>query len=219
LAGLGTKYNAPHIYKGRIEYLASGVFAKSLASGRRINIQLDHNADTVIASTANGLELEEAGDLGLLFRLDLRRAKNGSILSRMVETGGRACASVAYQVVSERNVVYAGRDVRVIEDADLLEISLCRKGAITRAFSFITNDALNPTIRGMERTSMFAVSSAAHRIQYSLGRTQEAMSNLSGRVDRLCHEAGIGSSGMSDAAAATCTTIDRVVAGLQTLRV
>ena len=65
----------------------------------------------------------------------------------------------------------------------------------------------------MERTSMFAVSSAAHRIQYSLGRTQEAVANLSGRVDRLCHGAGIGSSDMSDATAATCATIDRVVAG------
>jgi hypothetical protein len=157
--------------------------------------------------------LEEAGDLGLLFRLDLRRAKNGSVLSRMVETGGRACASIAYQVVSERNEVYAGRDVRVIEDADLLEISLCRKGAITRAFSFITNDVLNPTIRGMERTSMFAVSSAAHRIQYSVGRIQDAISDL-GR------HTGIHStpSDLSDAATSACTTIDRVVANLQKIR-
>ena len=64
LCGLGTAYLRPHIHRGRIEMFAPGVFAASLASGRRVNLQLDHNGGMVVATTASGLELDET-DLGL----------------------------------------------------------------------------------------------------------------------------------------------------------
>jgi phage head maturation protease len=86
VAGLATAYLAPHIYKGQIEMFAHNVFAPSLASGRRVNLQLDHDGGMVVASTANGLELDET-QTGLFFRLDLRRTKAVDIITSMVDTG------------------------------------------------------------------------------------------------------------------------------------
>jgi phage head maturation protease len=121
LCGLGAQYLAPHIHGGRIQMLDRGCFADSIASGQVVNLQMDHEGDMVIASTNTGLELDDC-DLGVLFRLDLRRAKNASIVARMVDVGNRACASVAFQVQDERTEVYGGHQVRVIKRSPSLSV-------------------------------------------------------------------------------------------------
>jgi hypothetical protein len=50
-------------------------------------------------------ELEDT-DEGLYFRLDLRRTKSASAVSRMVEVNSRACASVAYRVAADTTETY-----------------------------------------------------------------------------------------------------------------
>ena len=217
IAGLATKYYSPHIYQNRIEMFEPGVFAKSLASKKSINLQLDHNASTVAASTASGLELEET-ELGLLFRLPLNRVRNGSILARMVETGGRACASVGYRVVAEREETYGGHAVRVITGADLSEVSLCAQGAVGRAFAYLTDAVRTPTIKGMENTILFSLESATHRVKHALGGTTGTLDQLNAR---LRQEAGMPSysSESSNEVQDINALVGRIVANLKTLKV
>jgi HK97 family phage prohead protease len=197
---------------------APDVFAPSLASRKSVNLQLDHDDGTVVASTTSGLELKET-DLGLVFRLDLRRAKNASAIHSIVDGGNRACTSVAYRVEKEHHETYAGHKVRVITQAALQEISLCRRGVVEQAFCFISDSVCNPSIEDLHTTPMFALCRAQHNVRKATKAILENTAQLAARIDRLCERAGIGSSGMSGAATAVCSTIDRVVAGLQTLRV
>jgi hypothetical protein len=48
----------------------------------------------------------EGTDEGLYFRLDLRRTKSASAVSRMVEVNSRACANVAYRVAADTTETY-----------------------------------------------------------------------------------------------------------------
>jgi hypothetical protein len=83
---------------------------------------------------------------------------------------------------------------------------------------FLSDNVNTPTIIGMERSTVFALDRAAHNMRRANAAILETTAQLTERVDRLCHEAGIGGSGMSDAAASACATIDRVVANLQKIR-
>ena len=83
---------------------------------------------------------------------------------------------------------------------------------------FLSDNVNTPTIIGMERSTVFALDRAAHNMRRANAAILETTAQLTERVDRLCHEAGIGGSGMSDAAASACGTIDRVVANLQKIR-
>jgi HK97 family phage prohead protease len=165
-------------------------FAKSLASGKRIDLQLNHDAATVAASTANGLELEES-EIGLLFRIDLRHVKNAAILSRMVDAGSHACASVAYSVVSDRTEKFGGHPVRIITEAALKEVSLVPRGAIKQAFVFLSDTVNTPTIIGMERSAVFALDRAAHNVRRATNTIRDNTTQLSARIGRLCEQAGI----------------------------
>jgi hypothetical protein len=84
---------------------------------------------------------------------------------------------------------------------------------------FLSDTVNTPTIIGMERSTVFALDRAAHNIRRATNAQLETTAQLTERVDRLCIEAGIGSGGLSDAAASACTTIDRVVANLKKIRV
>jgi HK97 family phage prohead protease len=107
LAGLATKFNQPFVPEDQIKMLAPGVFAASLASRQRIALQLDHNDRTAVASTDSGLELKET-DIGLTFRLDMRRARNAGAICSIVDGGNRASMSVSYGVEQEHCETYAG---------------------------------------------------------------------------------------------------------------
>jgi hypothetical protein len=68
LAVLSIQFNAPFIYDDQIQMMmAPCAFAASLASGRLINLQLDHDADTIAANTDSGFKLKET-DIGLTCR-------------------------------------------------------------------------------------------------------------------------------------------------------
>jgi HK97 family phage prohead protease len=214
LCGLGTAYLRPHIHRGRIEMFAPGVFAASLASGRRVNLQLDHNGGMVVATTASGLELDET-DLGLFFRLDLCRTKAADVITSMVDVGNRACASVAYQVENDHTEKFGGHDVRVITRPCLDEVSLVKRGAVEGAFAFLSDDKNNPTVQGMERSTVFALDRAHHNIRRTTKAQLDYVEQLTARVDALCAEAGIATTRETDDIIAG---LDRIMTNLESLR-
>jgi HK97 family phage prohead protease len=189
LAGLATKFDEPFVHDGQIQMLAPGVFASSLKSGQRIALQLDHDDGTAAASTANGLELEES-DVGLLFRLDMRRTRNASAIHSIVDGGNRACVSVAYQVERDKSETYGAHKVRVITQASLKEISLVRRGVVGAAFAFITDDVCNPSINALDKSTMFALCRAHHNVRRATDTIRDNTAQLTARVDRLWKLAG-----------------------------
>ena len=166
------------------------MFARSLASGQRIALQLDHDDGTVAASTANGLELAES-DVGLLFRLDMRRVRNASAIHSIVDGNNRACVSVSYAVEQERIETFAGHKVRVITQASLRELSLVRRGVAEEAFAFVTDDVSNPSIAQLEDSDMFKICRADHNVRRATRAIQDDTAQLTARIDRLCERAGL----------------------------
>jgi HK97 family phage prohead protease len=169
--------------------LAPGVFAASLASGRRISLQLDHDDGTAVASTDSGLELKET-DIGLTFRLDMCRARNASAIHSIVDGGNRASMSVSYRVEQEHCETYAGHEVLVITRASLNEISLVRRGVVGQAFAFVSDHVCNPSIDDLDNSSMFALS----RLHYNIRRANAAIldntAQLTERINRLSAQYG-----------------------------
>jgi HK97 family phage prohead protease len=190
LCGLGTQYCAPHIHAGKIQMLARGCFTASIESGRVVNLQMDHEGNMVIADTRTGLELEDT-DLGLLFRLPMHRARNAAIVARVVDVGNRACASVCYQVEDERTETIGGHPVRVIAKADLREISLVKRGAVEQAFAFLSDSVNNPTVRGMDRSTIFALDRLTHNVKRATRAQVENSADLVDRVNRLSARYGL----------------------------
>jgi HK97 family phage prohead protease len=190
LAGLATKFNQPFVHDDQIKMLAPGVFTSSLATGQRIALQLDHDNGTAAANTDSGLALKET-DLGLLFYLDLRRAKNPGAIHAIVDGGNRACVSVSYGVEQERCETYAGHKVRVITQASLKEISLVRRGVVEQAFAFITDNIYTPSIEGLDKSTVFALCRADHNVRRATKAIRDNTAQLKARVDRLCERAGL----------------------------
>jgi HK97 family phage prohead protease len=173
-----------------IQVLDRGCFADSIASGRVVNLQMDHEGDMVIASTNTGLELEDS-DLGLLFRLPMHRSKNAAIVARMIDVGNRACASVCYQVVDERTEEIGGHQVRIVAKANLREISLVKRGAIEQAFVFLSDDLNNPTVRGLDRSTIFALDRLTHNVKRATRTQVEKSTDLVDRINRLSAQYGL----------------------------
>jgi phage head maturation protease len=146
--------------------------------------------DMVIASPSTGLELEDSA-LGLLFRLPMHRAKNAAIVARMVDVGNRACASVCYEVADERTEEIGGHQVRVIGRANLREISLVKRGAIEQAFAFLSDSVNNPTVRGLERSTIFALDKLTHTLKRATRDHLEESAQLAARVNRLSAKYGL----------------------------
>jgi HK97 family phage prohead protease len=194
LAGLGARYNSPLILNREICMFAPGAFTSSLASGRCIRLQDNHNPMKVLATTDRGLELLDSDD-GLLFWIKIRDVKNGATVARWIEDGSRSCVSVGGEIVASRNVKYGDHSVKVISDVRLSELSLVQEGAVERAFAFLTNDSLTPSIQGMRDSTIFALASAVHRVTLRDKRAKwaaqkpraerEAAADLIGSLDRL----------------------------------
>jgi hypothetical protein len=180
LAGLATN---------RIEMFSTNVFSDSLASRRQINLQLDHDGGTVVASTTSGLELMRP-ILGWSFA-SLRHARNAGVIHSIVDGGNRAAVSVAYRIEQEHEETYAGYKVRVIDRAALQEVSLCRRGVVSEAFAYTSNDACNPSIDDLHTTAMFALCRAQHNVRRANAAIPANTADLTARINRLSAKYGL----------------------------
>jgi HK97 family phage prohead protease len=183
IEGMATLYLRPHIHRGKIEMFEPGCFAKSLVSGNRVRFLLDHDDEVEAASTSSGLVLIDADD-GLLFNLDLSKAKNGGMIARMVDIQNRPSMSVGYTVLADRTDRYAGLPVRVIIEATLHEISLCKFGVVKQAFAYLTDAATSPMSTATERSAAFEMACRNHPIRRTIRQLRAKVGELADILDR-----------------------------------
>jgi hypothetical protein len=77
------------------------------------------------------------------------------------------------------------------QKATLRGISLVKRGAVEQAFCFLSDDVNNPTVRGLDRSTIFALDRLTHNVKRATRTQVEKSADLVARVDRLCERAGI----------------------------
>jgi hypothetical protein len=132
LQGYACLWNKVHWY-GRLqrwEAFAPGVFAASLMSGKAISAYTQHEEIGLFATTADRLELIQ-DQWGLAFRVQLRKGDDHQEhLARKVALGEWSEMSVGYRTVREHTVTIEGKTIHVLDECDLSEISICKRGAV-----------------------------------------------------------------------------------------
>lgn len=132
LQGYACLWNKVHWYARlrRWEAFATGAFAPSLMSGKAISAYTEHEAIGLFATTSDRLELIQ-DQWGLAFRVQLRHGdEHQEDLARKVAVGDCSEMSVGYRTIREHTVTIEGKTVHVLDECDLSEISICRRGAV-----------------------------------------------------------------------------------------
>jgi len=149
---------------GELRAFVPGCFADSLRSGKTIQFRLQHEAANVVATTRDNLTIVDDPKVGLTFRLRVPGTMIGQIVASMVQKESRTNMSIGYSILDDvvRNI--AGHQVRLITEADLLELSLVKEGAIRRAFAMIVDGARTAPPRPGSMSLDFKLSSIAHNL-------------------------------------------------------
>jgi HK97 family phage prohead protease len=136
LFGMATLYGrATKLHHGSYKAILPGAFSKSLTSGRRIDLLLNHFADQCVCSTFTGLELYDHADVGLAFRAPIPNSKFGRMAIEMAEQGFYA-ASIGFDWHGAKKIsrVIDGRMTECVVEATLDEVSFVHSGAMRDAF-------------------------------------------------------------------------------------
>ncbi|MGJ0535577.1 HK97 family phage prohead protease [Methylocystis sp.] len=132
LQGYACLWKKVHWYSRlrRWEAFATGAFAASLMSGKAISAYTEHEEIGLFSTTADRLELIQ-DQWGLAFRVQLRKGDDHQEqLARKVAIGEWSEVSVGYRTVREHTVTIEGKTVHVLDECDLSEISICKRGAV-----------------------------------------------------------------------------------------
>jgi HK97 family phage prohead protease len=153
LDGQAFKFNTPIPYKDSVIMFLPDTFGD--VEDHVVAFCLDHELDTEVASTNDGLQLIVDDD-AIRFRLNLERAKRGDVLARLCEIGNREAISIGFNILDEHTKTIAGHDVRIVTSARLVEISLLKAGAAgDNAFAFLVDTTVTPKPVAGARSTMF----------------------------------------------------------------
>jgi HK97 family phage prohead protease len=161
--GLAVTYGVDHPCPktGTTERFAPGCFAS--AHRLPVKVLVQHDYDAQLSESGNDLALFEAPD-GLAFRFTPPRTPQGSAAVGMVQSRNRPCVSVGYRVLRDR----MDGDVRVIVEAELKEISLCRLGAVPGTFTTVVDGSTEPEPTASSRSPWFATMARVARPLHAL---------------------------------------------------
>lgn len=174
IQGYATRFNKPHMYKGRVEVFARGCFARSLVPGApAVSLLVMHKESELLGTTADRLELMQ-DEHGLAFRFRVPDDHLAQETKAAVAARELSAMSVGYQTLAEEVKTIDGTEVHIIKDAALREISLCRIGAVpeTHAAVTVTGEAL-PFNVAVKSGSILADGAFAKLMQ-SLDRLRDA---------------------------------------------
>lgn len=148
--GLAVTYGVDHEHpKTRVtERFAPGCFAT--ADGTGVPVFLEHDYDCPMSLSAANLSLFDGPD-GLAFRFNPPRTTQGAAAVGMVRSRNRPCVSVGYVVTKDR----AEGNVRVITEARLVEMSLCKLGAVPGTFATVVDATTEPEPAPATRSAWF----------------------------------------------------------------
>lgn len=129
IEGVACTYLTLHAHKGGYEMFDRNCFARSLTSDRAVRLILDHQESKLVATTADDLELWTTAD-ELKFRYRVRDTEMGRKAAQMVGDGTLPEMSVGYRILVSDVIDADGEPVKVIKDAELMEISIVTRGAV-----------------------------------------------------------------------------------------
>jgi HK97 family phage prohead protease len=133
--GYATRYLKCHDGdSGGVEAFSRGCFGRALASQKAVRLLMDHDEKKLVATTADRLKLSSDDD-GLLFICDLPNTQEGDAAWDRLGHKGYSDMSIGYHVVSDRKINIDGIEVRLIDDVNLNEISMVKKGAVPMAIA------------------------------------------------------------------------------------
>jgi hypothetical protein len=98
LDGQAFKFNMPIPYRDGVIMFLPDTFGD--VEDHNVAFCIDHELNTEVASTDDGLELIVDDD-SIRFRLNLERAKRGHVLARLCEVGNREAISIGFNILDE----------------------------------------------------------------------------------------------------------------------
>jgi HK97 family phage prohead protease len=123
LEGYASVFNTPTDLGSFSEVIEAGAFTRALDEGQDVRALVEHDPARIIGRTKNNtLELRE-DQKGLFTRIDLPDTSVGRDLAALVERGDIDAMSFGFTVRSDRWERSEGKNVRIIEDVDLFDIS------------------------------------------------------------------------------------------------
>jgi HK97 family phage prohead protease len=149
LQGYACLWNKVHWYSRlrRWEAFATGAFAASLMSGKAISAYTEHEEIGLFATTADRLALVQ-DQYGLAFRVQLRKGdEHQEQLARKVAIGEWSEMSVGYRTVREHTATIEGKTIHVLDECDLSEISVCKRGAVPGTVCVLIDARSRRTLR------------------------------------------------------------------------
>src|SRR4051794_35932470 len=164
IEGYACIYNKAHINggNGKIEAFVPGCFEDSLRSTQPIEFQLQHDNANVVGSTRDHLTLVDRPE-GLAFRMRLPKTMIGYVAGRMVDNNQKGDMSVGYRVLQDAYHDIAGHRVRLITAANLLEISLVKRGAEAHAFAYLADGDVHEPPTKERLSGRFQLIHSLHR--------------------------------------------------------
>jgi len=144
IEGLATLYNTEHAYAGKIDIFMPGCFDETLKAGWPVRFTIDHDDALTLGAPADGLELH-SDETGLAFRFPTDTANPLHRRALREIATNKACgASVKFSVIHAKDLQRCGRDLRLIHEAVLLDVSIGRKGVVYGAGAVLRQSVDEP---------------------------------------------------------------------------
>jgi HK97 family phage prohead protease len=136
-------------------------FDDDIASGNKPELWHSHDKTKVVGSN---VELC-AVNVGVAFRFQLPNTTLGQAVKDMVLSGEQNSVSIGFTEVKTRDEVHFGHKVRHIEQASIREVSICPRGASSKAFARIIDANKEPPLRESVGTTMFGIEYDLHAVK------------------------------------------------------
>ncbi len=136
------------LYPGLEERIATTAFDAALARGDDAILNFNHNDEFTLARVGAGTLALRTDSVGLRYEAELRDDPQSESVLSAVKRGDVAGASFRFYVMAESYIEQAdGTVVRWVEDVELLDVSICTKGAYANANAIADARMVTPTGR------------------------------------------------------------------------
>lgn len=136
------------LYPGLEERIASTAFDAALARGDDAILNFNHDDQFTLARVGAGTLALQTDSVGLRYEAELRDDPQSESVLSAVRRGDVAGASFRFHVMAESYAEQSdGLVVRWVEDVELLDVSICTKGAYANANAMADSRMVTPSGR------------------------------------------------------------------------
>jgi HK97 family phage prohead protease len=161
IEGLGITFDTPILNKyGEAIIFGPNSFDEYFKSSTRPPFWQSHDATTAFGANTELCILNE----GVAFRLDLTNVTNAAKIEELVMSGHDGI-SIGFTELKTRNEVLFGHPVKMIDEAEIREISLVPRGACKQAFCRLIDANNEPPLHESVNSDMFGIEYGLHNIK------------------------------------------------------